>query len=112
MIPVKEWRDVTIGMWADNVLKLHPNTKWTKQATILIDERSKNKTLPDLIITWHYRGADLVLERATIADPMFGSIQAYAVQKILLKEKPNGHDGQHRKYKGEGRSKKKRKIRR
>jgi len=117
MKQVEEWAGVTIGMSADAVLKLHPNTEWVEEKpTVRVDSRTIGRRIPDLIVTWRYDEADLVLERATVDDPMFGKITAYAVQKIILKGDQHGHkherNGTRRKHEGQGRSRKKRQTHR
>jgi len=112
MKQVEEWAGVKIGMWADAVLKLHPNTEWVKDATVRVDVRSKNKKAPDLIVMWHYDGVDLVIERATVDDPLWGKLTAYAVQGIIIRGDTHGYTKQHCQYKSKSHSKKGRKVRR
>ncbi len=95
-----DFTDVTLGMHIDTLLGLHPNTEWVRKPTVLMDSLSKPKR-PDLIVTYHYAGVDIVLERATSDDPMFGKITAYAVQKIIVRS----DDEKHRKRKSKGRRK-------
>lgn len=97
------WTDIKLGMWADTLLKLHPNSEWIREPTILRDSLSNSKK-PDLIVTYHYDGVDVVLERATINDPVLGKITAYAVQKIIARS----GNGKHCKHKGKDRRKKRR----
>lgn len=95
--------DVKLGMWVDTLLGLHPNTEWVRKPTVLRDSLSKPKK-PDLIITYHYAGVDVVLERAVANGPMFGKITAYAVQKIIIRN----NDEEHRKRKSKDHRKKRR----
>ena len=107
------WQGVTLGMWVDDLLKIHPKADWvTKKPTVKVDKRTIGMSVPDLIVTYHYKEADILLERATIEDPLHGPITVYAVQKITLKDDTNGHNGKHRKHKNKGHGTKRRKKRR
>ena len=100
---IEKWEGVYLGMWVDSLIKIHPNTEWMRKPTVLRDVRSKDPEKPDLIVTYHYKKADIVLERATIEDPNFGEITVYAVQKIILKGTTDGHNEKHRRHENSGR---------
>lgn len=74
---LKEWQGVTIGMWADSVLHIHPNTEWVRKPHVQRDEKTNT-----LIVDWYYEGAKLHLEYANMFHPQYGHMTVYAVQRI------------------------------
>jgi len=109
---VNEWSGVYLGMWADDLLKIHPNIEFTKKPTVFDSGVKCKRNQTQLIVIYHYPEADVTLEYATVDDTMYGKISVYAVQKIELKDKSNGHDGESSKHKSKARRAKGRKKRR
>jgi len=107
-----DWSGVYLGMWADDLLKIHPNKEFTKDPTIFDSGVKCKRNQPLLIVTYHYSEADVTLEYATVDDKKYGKISVYAVQKIELKDESNGHNGKNSKHKGENRRAKRRRKRR
>lgn len=111
---VDEWQDLKIGMWADTALEIHPDTEFIKESTVRVCAASleRGDKPANLVVTWHYNGADVTLERVRVDDAMFGEITAYAIQRIELTGDNDGFTRKHRKYKDRRHRRARRKARR
>jgi len=69
---------IVIGMTADELFELFPQSMQIKKPDVFTDENNPE----DLIVIHHFQGVDVRLERASNTDPLF-PLTAYAVQEVI-----------------------------